>query len=1458
MDIEDFKTMNPAYKDVPNDILASKIYDKYYKGNVDKEKYLDTVMPKAGWMDVEGNALARGLGRYESGLAVGVGGIAHAIGATGASDTMMDIANKLSERKETYKPEGRQSTAQKIVGGVTELAPGLAATAGEVAPFAVVTALSKIPEGETNPGKLAIEGGTEYAQLSAPMSFGKSIPVKVATGAATQAGIATTGLGAEAFFLSGEKDEKSQKEAAEILHQFFPNVAASTIMGAGGAYLDAALRKVGSAAVNKFMDWLQKDGKDTPTAKKVAESKPAVNPADQVNEKPVADFGDKPNTPPPASPPPVPPVAGRPPKVKTPKQAKAEKKAVEESKKAAQQAESDAFFKKADEDWQQPAPAQETTVQAPTNETVDEGQPIQTQENAPKEPVSRPVIHEYEQYKDVDGAEPVSSNETTLNGNGQLVGKPKPVSLMRGDRYSNAVMSGLTNFDRIALAMTGRGHTAAERAKGAEVSGSGSHSGESFASTTHTPEDLRAWAEGEGLDPHEMAAYGEALIAEAKRQHAENVKAGWGDGSILPLYPHGRPKDKTAGDVVAESVPEKVAEIVEESKKEPAPEDMDRQQLKKLKKQIGGNTIFAKSMRNLYSELKAAGGVHPSIAKALNIDPKKFPAFFSENGKTLDGLQEWMREKGREWISESDAAHADNVETGDAKELALQLMSDELHGMLKKGSHLDGTRAVHPEDKVRIREREALQEYVEHLTSKLSPVQQGVAAVGLLSAADDAKADDGSDTETSRWLTYAGIAVGVGLIYKNKEFLADKTSPAIRDFIDSLRGKSEVVETGAKDIVDAWQGWLAKSSVAAIRQMNIINSISPKMDLASLLANHKFVSGIQYIADMVEQARWKDANKRGMFIGSALDHWDLEDKATKDVYDAYRTALKNDRTPDMKQGEFEEYILDRFPMFRYDSGVGGIRAGLSQGMKFKGDTSGRVFSQYAISAIETIAQGKQIQDLKALKLPSGAEAMRQYKGDGYREIGESWGGTLHDFEGWYIHNSLVNDFKLTFKTYEPSSAIVRTIMGINLAAKRSNVSASGFHLASLWQGKAGDVMGRLLTGELPSMDWNAIDDALRAYDEGGTPVLGTQDALQLIVGKGMRLDAPLEAVTGKESLYHALDTAGKMMDNAIPLSGSVARGVKEIDKVIQKYTWDRTHTGLKIMTALKEFERQQAKFPEKDLNKIAEEVAEYTNDVYGSIDWRRIGYQMTTRYGRAFAADLFSGKGQFLMNLALFAPDWLFATSRTWLNVLPKMKDGKPSFDAKNALYARYLIGSAMAMYTIGEGLNYALSGHDMTENEPDKKDPTIWERIAAKTMVDMGDGRFLVISKHYTDFPTIGLKGGQEATNKLGVAPAALLEMVSNKEYLGSKYAPPITYAPNDRFYLSPQGMEDLSKFLGKKVTPISLQAMMKDGELTQEDLVQAGLGAIGVHVLGYTPDQKETMKETEKARKEEAESGD
>ena len=719
-----------------------------------------------------------------------------------------------------------------------------------------------------------------------------------------------------------------------------------------------------------------------------------------------------------------------------------------------------------------------------------------------------------------------------------------------------------------------------------------------------------------------------------------------------------------------------------------------------------------------------------------------------------------------------------------------------------------------------------IQAHLSTLDKLKNPVARGVAAAGLIVASESAKADGGSDTTTSNMLAYAGVALALGVGYANRNQIKAAMSAGLRDTLQNVF--RDVKETGAKPIVDKWKAYFEIASRRIVGASAKIVKRNKGIQIHELEANPEFQSNTAYIAKMYQEARWKDKENLSMSLGAAFDHWDEKDPRTKEMIEAYKSNKEKTIT---------------FPMFAYEEGWNGMRAGLIEGMKLKGKDSGQVFSSFSLTAFEKVALGQQIRALKNLKLPNGKTAMSQTE-PGYVKISEAWGGTLSDLEGWLIHPDLVNDFKLSFDTYKPG-AISKTLMGINLAVKRSEVGLSGFHAMSLGQAKLNDVVGRVLTGDTPSMD--GIAAARNIYEQGGKPIIGGMDALDLGLSHGLVLKGPIEATMGKETAYHALDATAEALDRTGLKLGLVAKGIKEADKAVQKFTWDYLHTNFKIMTFLKEFERQAAKNPEKDVHKIAEEVAEYTNDIFGSVDWRRIGYQFKSRWGRNLAADVFSGQGKFWMDMAMFAPDWFFATTRSWVRALPRMKDGKIIWDDKSKLYTRYLIGGAMAYIAVGEGLNYALSGHGMQDNESPKKDATDSDKIEAMMMVDMGDGRLMQLSKHFTDFPEMAIHPGKTVANKMGVAPSTALEMLMNKPYLQSPY--PITYS-NAPGYMSPTGVKDVAEFMGKKVLPISVQAITGEGDLSDR-LSRAGLGMIGVPPRGRTPDELAAMREAEKEKK-------
>ena len=123
-------------------------------------------------------------------------------------------------------------------------------------------------------------------------------------------------------------------------------------------------------------------------------------------------------------------------------------------------------------------------------------------------------------------------------------------------------------------------------------------------------------------------------------------------------------------------------------------------------------------------------------------------------------------------------------------------------------------------------------------------------------------------------------------------------------------------------------------------------------------------------------------------------------------------------------------------------------------------------------------------------------------------------------------------------------------------------------------------------------------------------------------------------------------------------------------------------------------------------------------------------------------------------------------------------------------MYQYYFLRAAMMYATIGTGLNYIFSGHSQLEN----KDPT---------RIDLGNGQVLTFSKqlmepfHWiTDPQGTGIK-------KIGSLPKGVIEVLTNKEYLTTKWSPNITSKDDSAI----EKFQKIGGQVGAKFLPIWLQ---------------------------------------------------
>jgi hypothetical protein len=1531
---------------------------------------------EAGWGSVVGNAVMRGGVKAAAVVPFIEGGLASAVGATETADEAFKSYDEAQELAKYWTPEGHQSTAKQVVGGLSEMIlPGML-TAGSVpgilAPSLVSGATERTQEGVgagTNVALTATEAAAGAAGMHMPFNIGGGV-TGVAKAAAAQGGIGLADVLARLGISSADSGDKAASKIAEQIKRDGPtDVGLQVLAQAFGGSLAGAFK------------YLKARGK-----KPAAEPKPAQE-ADKTPEA-----TSTPNqTPDPAKTAPVESQTASANQTSPPPQGKTENPTGKTRKESRQEK-----ARRQEEEWfEEMSAAGDLSDMAPA---VGEERPAAAPDAAA-------------------GQEPALSR--------------KPI-LMKGDLYGQHPLVGLTDLDRLALhahapeqhplanaspqkvtelareaglsmgELKARGQALDEfitarhnELVGAQPGGAGRHD-----NVFTRPEGVREPIDVSSRRPPEPSKpepKPEAPAAEVAPVEPKPVQAEPSPGR--PGYKEHLSSEEAANRAAAESAmteAEKAAEA-ERSVKEvaqqkraalPASQEVEEHyaaRIQSLKEQLASakevnkdyirkqlkaagmelsaarrahnNAETAKEIagqrRNLLGELRKAGlntSMLEEVGRQLDMKNgweanKRARGLFTKDGpiRSLDALLEWM--KGEGWIQEWEAERWDRSETGGAKQLAADRLEQELadsgsnihiqdadklaeradmyafakaHGLQNESELTIRKAMVHAEQEIVLAEANAL---INELTEEakggdLDAIFRALgktgsragAVAGLLAASEAARADDGSETDASNTLLYVAVAVAAGgaFAYKNRKelfaALKKNASPTYRDWLAKL-WRERVKETGAKTVVDLWRGRAEVMTRKVMQGMPHIEAMAQalkkqgigggeRLTAHELSRNTEFLSRVAEVASMYEKAKWKDKFGLSVRLNAALEHWDITDAKTKDVVDAFRMAAGGDPTQD-------------FPMFHYEAGFAGIQEGLDMGMKLRYNDAATLYAAYGVEAMSSLARGAMLRDLKNLVLPNGMRGMHnpmveapKPEHNTYVPIGESWGGTLRDLEGWKIHPDLVNDFKLSFNTYTPSM-LTATLGAISNIAKRLTFE-SLFHARTLIDGFIGKTIGSLDKGlpeQLKGLNPKAaMDAALKLYREGGDPIIEGVSIIDRALMHGWGLEAkPIDFRLGQDSVQSILDATTEVLDAWVPLPKAAvnlqealgralpkgladklpvttARGLgglttgefRQADRQIQRFTWEYVRPSLQIMALLKDVEVLRASHPERTIDEIVASAVQNSHNTFGGQDWRRVAYRFNSKFGRDVMANVLSGRGQYYLSILMVAPDWFVSTAQTWLKAVPKVKfngwKSLPSIDflsPDKALALRYLLGSAVYMAAVPNVLNYMNTGHWMWENESEPKrgqspEDKFWEDVKRKLQVDRGDGTYVQYNKHLTDFPEILIDahGGtsfptQTALNKMAAGPRAVGELAFNQQYLSTKWAPKIT----EKHGIAK--LPDYAKHLAEKFMPIPIAQLF--GPNGAERAFYSGV--LGTPIRGYTAEEMADLKAAERERKRGAE---
>lgn len=691
-------------------------------------------------------------------------------------------------------------------------------------------------------------------------------------------------------------------------------------------------------------------------------------------------------------------------------------------------------------------------------------------------------------------------------------------------------------------------------------------------------------------------------------------------------------------------------------------------------------------------------------------------------------------------------------------------------------------------------------------------------------------------------LLMAGGAVGAGVIAGlAHEALAepDDTSALQKAFVGGgIAAAALVARKGIRSVAqatrdtriridnltDTYFGSIAKGDLAAMRFAHQIKALVPDAKQREALTHYlqgdtsiPVTPEMKAAAGMVNQffeAMGKVGQDAGVLPKDLIDNYVTQLWTGMNAKD---TIWGNLKTALGKRGVVNSPGMAPSSRFAMARQIPSYAEGMKAGMIPQTLDIAEITRVYAGNIQRAIANKRLIESLKRAKAPDGTPLVSLHKPDAIVKedmkrlaIAEKRGvfateeaksdvqGDLAykgrkdyitvnhpQMAGLKVHPDIAPQMQWLFDAKDPNAA-TRAAYAISVAAKRGIFSLSMFHTKSLLDALLGTPMKgwkNVVTGEA----WRALQ---------GTGATANNNIVRDLVDAGLQ-------VTGRplEGDVTPFTNALKLFEERFPIAGLPVKGVHQMVKALDKMLWEYVHPTFKAAAGMAMAEKMIAKADKRGLTReqALKDAASFTNDIFGGLDWYRMADSVTNKYGRDIAMALTSPSGRRFLQIGLLAPDWTIATARAMFKAIPGVSEA-----AVRQAHQGYVLRSALLYLTVAEGLNMHFSGHHLWEND----DPT---------MVDLGDGRKLQLSKHFMEPIHWMTKPGQQALNKLGYVPSEPLKQIMGTEYLSVKGAPPMDTSAVGRI-----------KHAAKGFAPITSQQAMQQG------FGPAALGFIGLPIYG------------------------
>jgi len=501
---------------------------------------------------------------------------------------------------------------------------------------------------------------------------------------------------------------------------------------------------------------------------------------------------------------------------------------------------------------------------------------------------------------------------------------------------------------------------------------------------------------------------------------------------------------------------------------------------------------------------------------------------------------------------------------------------------------------------------------------------------------------------------------------------------------------------------------------------------------------------------------------------------------------------------------------------------GDINAGLQKGFKIKPgyDDPVELIKMYVHAAGKALSTRSLIRSLETSKIAGSPLLIRK----GQAPINQNYIQFKHPyFEGKdgfpYIHKGMEKSLRMVFDATD-EAPFMSALFTTNLMMKRLAVGFSFFHagalVESMWFAGAKPKFIKKVLSPNSKAELEALINNPQTYIKDFPHAikvlnqLGFRDVIQFARGTGLQISTPEDI--GFDRFYYNL----RGIDTALKRHFGISTGGKaeKVFKWFDTITWDRVFTQAKLHTFLTALNKNtilgkpnamkimpgdsQARIYQK-----ATQASQFANDAFGGQNWEQIANRIQTPWLKSIMQTTFAPGSRGYMQLLMFAPDWTISNIRIIAKSLPAFE----SDPGLRRMYQFYFAKAALTYAAAGSVLNYIFSGHSILENT----DPT---------RIDLGDGEVLTFSKqlmepfHWITAPqATGLK-------KMGSLPRVVIETLTNKQYLTTKWSPNITKKDDEAIE---KGLK-IGGHVGRRFLPIWLQTASQN---VAEGLKRDGLSA-------------------------------